>query len=288
MKSTLINITTFDDYTDFIRVWVDWKRKNEGFSFRKFCEKSGFRSPSYLKLVIDGKRAIALKSIATFAKGLELNPDQTRFFSLLVQFKHTKDPNARSQIFEDMLAHCHKSGGGRGRDKYDFLRRWQLVAIRELIAHPDFKDDLNWLREHLFGGPTLWEIKDALKTLSHLGLIKETKGRWRQASSDFHTGPEVRSLAAFQYHTQILEDSKRILRETPDPLRYFTSTVSLMDSTLYQKIKKEIVGFQDRLVDLIKSHEQKQAKGSHSGQELYMLNMQLLPFTKFFRKGTRP
>lgn len=60
------------------------KRRPElKYSFRAFSRLAGFGSPNYLHLVMVGKRVPSVAAIPKFAKGLLLNPAQTRIFTKL-------------------------------------------------------------------------------------------------------------------------------------------------------------------------------------------------------------
>ncbi|MBI4412518.1 MAG: TIGR02147 family protein [Deltaproteobacteria bacterium] len=272
------------DYVPYINDLVQYKRNIGNFSFRAFCKKSGFKSPTYLKWVLDEVRPISPKSVHRFAEGLDLGKRESRHLQLLVNYKEAKDLKTRKFFFEEILTRrSRKEENAFVREQYEYLSHWYYVTIRELAAHPDFREDPEWIQDKLAGTVTVWEIKHALKTLEQLNLfVRDDRGRLRQNDAELHTGKEVESMAAFNYHSEVLKESQEILMKVSHRLREFSSTVSLIDREAFQELKKMMHRFQDEVVRFIlsKSH---QPSGLPIGDklELFMLNMQLLPFTRF-------
>lgn len=278
-----VDITSYTDYMPYIRDLVDLKRKSEGFSFRGFCKKSGFKSPTYLKWVLDEVRPISPKAVHRFATGLDLGKRETRYFELMVNYKEAKEMEAKKFYFEEILTRQQrKEENAFVKERYEYLSHWYYVSIRELIAHPHFVEDAEWIRERLAGQVSLWEVKGALKALESLQLItRDDTGRLRQNDAQLHTGKEVESMAAYNYHSEILQQSRDILMQTSHKIREFSSVASLINRETFEELKKMMHVFQDQVIQFIlsKSH---QPSGLPVGEnlELFMLNMQLLPFTK--------
>ena len=203
---------------------------------------------------------------------------------LLVNYKEAKDVKTRKFFFEEILTRrSRKEENTFVRERYEYLSHWYYVTIRELTVHPDFREDPQWIQGKLAGSVSIWEIKHALKTLEQLRLIvRDDTGRLRQNDAELHTGKEVESMAAFNYHSEVLKEAQEILKKTSHRIREFSSMVSLIDEETFQELKTMMHRFQDEVVRFIlgKSH---QPSGLPVGKklELFMLNMQLLPFTRF-------
>src|SRR3989338_9919808 len=79
------NIFEYDNYRSFLKdLYALLKQEKSAFSFRFFSRQAGFRSPNFLKLVMEGKRNLSPESIEKFAKGLKLNKNEADFFRRLV------------------------------------------------------------------------------------------------------------------------------------------------------------------------------------------------------------
>lgn len=281
-----IDITQYTDYVEFVGDLVEYKRENENFSYRIFCKKSGFRSPSYLKWVVDGERPISLKSILKFAAGLDLDSAETHFFQLLVHYREAIDEKTKHYYYEEILK--HRKVNKREtlvKDRYEYLSHWYYVAIRELTTHPDFREDPHWIQENLRGHLNIWEIKHAIQTLLKLKLVaRDEKGKLIPHDTELHTGHEVESHAVFNYHDEVLNLSREVLQNSTHEERDFNSLVSLMDKETFDQMKKILGEFQDKIVEYLTSKDVIARQAQSGNQELYVLNTQLLPFTKIKSK----
>ncbi len=282
--SEAVEITQYMDYVPYLRDVVQKKRVVGEFSFRNFCQKSGFRSPTYLKWVLDEKRPISPKSTHRFAKGLDLGKREQRFLDLLVRYKESENPETKRFFFEEILKRRErKEEAPFVRDRYEYLSHWYTVTIRELVVLPDFDEDPHWIRKKLRGTVGAWEIKDALATLERLQLIvRDDRRKWRQNEVELHTGKDVQSLAAFQYHKEVLELSGKILTESSHEVREVQSLVALIDQKTFVELRERLRRFQDEMVRFLRERETAPSTGAR--REIFMLNMQLLPFSRFEEK----
>lgn len=280
-----IEITDYTDYQPYLTDLVRFKRQEGTFSFRIFCRKSGFGSPTYLKWVMDGVRPISPRSAHKFASGLSLDKQETHYFTLMVNYKETIDLQTKRSYYEQMLVWRQRRAGPLTKDAYEYLSHWYYVAIRELVALSDFKDDPRWIREKLGDNLTLWEIKNGFETLVRLKLIcRNAKGNWQQTTRNLLTEYEVRSLAAYNYHTEILELAQKVLKTESSKVRDYQSMVALIDMETLGELKTKIQGFQKSIVDYLQERERMNGN-KRILKELYALNMQLLPLVTNKREG---
>lgn len=91
------------DYRGFLRDrLLEIKRRNPAFSLRAFNRLAGFRSSATLKLVMDGKRNLAVDGIRRIARGFKLSEDESRYFRFLVFFNQAKDHEERDFHFQEI------------------------------------------------------------------------------------------------------------------------------------------------------------------------------------------
>ncbi len=282
-KKEGLEITRYTDYVPYIADLIKHKREVSGFSFRVFCRKSGFKSPTYLKWVVDGVRPISLKSVHKFISGLSLDKREAQYFTLMVNYKEAKDAQTKRFYYEQMLAWQHRRIGAMTKDAYEYLSHWYYVAIRELISSPDFKDDPRWIRDRLGSELTLWEIKNGLEVLERLKLIKKNGKGYEQTSKNLYTEEEVESLAAFNYHAEMLELAQQVLNKRKATERDFQSLVAMVDGRTYKDLRKKIEGFKLELVEYLQQQEREKEE-RRTPEELYALNIQLMPLSAR-RKG---
>ena len=91
------SILSYSDYRNYLRDFYE-KQKLEvsGYSYKKFSELAGIKSPNYLKLVIDGQRNLTIKNIHDFASVLKLSPQDLQFFEALVLYNQAETSKTKS------------------------------------------------------------------------------------------------------------------------------------------------------------------------------------------------
>jgi uncharacterized protein (TIGR02147 family) len=278
-QTSRVEITDYTDYVSYLVDLIEYKREVSGFSYRVFCRKSGFKSPSYLKWVVDGVRPISLKSVYKYITGLSLDKREAQYFTLMVNYKAATDQQTKRFYYEQMLKWRQHRSGNMTKDAYEYLSHWYYVAIRELIGSPEFTDDPRWIRDYLDANLTVAEIKNGLEVLERLQLITcNGKGHWEQTSKDLQTEHEVNSLAAFNYHSEMMELAQNVLTNHKGSQRDFQSLVAMIDDEAYAELLSKIRIFQEDLVEYLQQQE-KVTSNRRARKKLYALNTQLLPLT---------
>src|ERR1700691_1182133 len=81
------------------------KFKNKKFSYRYFSRMAGFKSPNFLKQVMDSQSNLSMESINKFAKVLKLNGEETSFFRNLVLLNQSTNVEEK-QIYAKEILRC--------------------------------------------------------------------------------------------------------------------------------------------------------------------------------------
>src|SRR4051794_30677028 len=79
------------------------KAGRSGFTYARFSERAGLRSPNYLKLVMDGKKNLTAENIARFARALGLRELERDYFAALVRLNQSKSSWEREYHEERLL-----------------------------------------------------------------------------------------------------------------------------------------------------------------------------------------
>lgn len=75
-----LSVFDFLDYRSFIRSWFALnKQGSKIFSHRYFAKRAGFKTSSFVKMVIDGKRSLTVESAARCAKAMRLGKRNNLF-----------------------------------------------------------------------------------------------------------------------------------------------------------------------------------------------------------------
>jgi uncharacterized protein (TIGR02147 family) len=87
----------YDDFRRFLSDCYTLKKKNDPtYSYKRFAEAADLGSHNYLKLVMDGDRALTIANIHRFSSALDLTPSETRYFEALVLFNQAESNSEKA------------------------------------------------------------------------------------------------------------------------------------------------------------------------------------------------
>lgn len=194
MKIWAPNIFTYVDYRQFLGDYYDAAKANvAAFSYRYFARRAGYKSPNFLKLVIDGKRNLSPESIEKFAEALELSRRERQFFADLVEFDQSPSPVDRANAFERVAA-SRRFREARRIDSgfFRYLSTWYIPVIREMVARKDFNPDPAWIAAEVYPPIRPEDAERALELLFELELlVRDDQGRVSRGDPSLTTGHEV-------------------------------------------------------------------------------------------------
>ncbi len=276
MKRTrpAIDLFRYRDYRQFLRDWyAQTKRDRRSFSFRAFSQRAGFRSPNFLKLVMDGDRNLTEESVVKFMNGLNLNKQEQEFFRDLVFFNQSTNHELKDKYYRNMLRsrrlkHLTPIEG----KQYEYYSKWYHPVVRELVNATDFDGRAEWIAQRLNPPITNEEAARSLALLARLGFIEQgADGRWKQSSTLVSTGPEPCSHTVFTYHLGLLDLTKEILRRTPPAKRDISALTLGVARERLPQIKKMVQEFREEIMKLV-------SEDVHP-EEVVQLNVQMYPVT---------
>ncbi|MBX3020084.1 MAG: TIGR02147 family protein [Bdellovibrionales bacterium] len=230
----------FADYREFLKaLYQHHKKTSMDFSYRRFSELAGFKSPNILKLVIDGKRNLTPRSSAKVARAFRLNEEQTQFFNGLVLVNQAKTAHERAKHAADLFRiETFRRLYPLKVAQHDIYANWFAIAIREMVASPAFKEDATWIAKQLYGAPDVEAIQAALDNLFKLGLLeRDSKGRARQRETNITTGHEVDSGAVAAFHRQMIEMGSTSIDRFKRFEREVSASTLLVSEETFQKLK---------------------------------------------------
>lgn len=284
MKSIdrLRTVFLYMDYRDFLKEWyAEAKKKHPSFSLRSFAKRAGFRSHNTLKLVMQGKRNLSTGSARQFVKGLKLERREGEYFETLVAYNQATDPEERQKFYERLLQQQEFSHVRTLlQDQYEYYSSWYHTAVRELVSHPDFKEDPLWISRHLSPNISPEEARQSLELLERLGLIAQAKGgRLHQTDKLLSTGPEVHSHTVAQYHRSVLDLAKSAIDRFPRDNRDISSLTLGISRAMLPVLKRRIQLFREEVMRLISTDQRTES--------VIQFNLQLFPLTTLETGGGR-
>lgn len=126
------SISAYLDYRLFLQdIYNYLKVQKAQFSYRSFAKAARVNSPSFLKLVMGGKRNLSDESIEKFAHALQLNNDECEFFRTLVKYNQatTIEEKMRNYKWLQRLKSDNALDTLLGSPEQEFWERWFGVAM---------------------------------------------------------------------------------------------------------------------------------------------------------------
>src|SRR5512133_3155273 len=98
------------DYREFLlHTFEEKKSKHDFYSYRLFSQKAGFKSPNFLKLVIDGERNLTKESIFKTCKAFSLNKKESDYFENLVFLNQSKSLEEKNSYLVKIVKYRSRS-----------------------------------------------------------------------------------------------------------------------------------------------------------------------------------
>jgi uncharacterized protein (TIGR02147 family) len=269
----------YDNYRAYLRdLYGFYKKTKPHFSYRYFSQKAGFRSPNFLKLVIEGKRNLSPESIERFTSALKLNKKETEFFRILVHLNQARTIGEKKLYAEKLMQfRSFRYIHPLRQDQYRYYAEWYNIPIRELTILPEFSEDPGWIARSLLPPISPQQAQKALNLLLQLGLLeRDESGRLVQADAFISTGDEVTSTSVANYHREMIQKGSEALDRFPGPVRDISSVTMALSESSFQEIKSLIQRFRKELLAI--------ADQDQRPEGVYQINFQLFPLAKRAKK----
>ena len=264
------------DYRSFLKDLVAaLKAQRPEFTMRYFAQKAGLGSPSYLKMVIDGKRQLTDKSMDKFCEALLLNGREKEYFTALVKYNQETNPDQKAQLFEQ-LTHLRprKTLTALEKNQIKYLTHHHYACIREMVLLKDFFEDAKWIAARCLPRISPQEARDALETLLDMGLLKhDTNGKLIQSESVVGTQAQTEAVEAFNFHDAVLTKARQCLSQSKQDERHFEALTSPVTPKIYKALRDKIHKLIDESLEEVNSLQE-------GFDDIYQLNVQLFPVTK--------
>lgn len=277
----------YSDYRVYLQHMIVWLKANQrGFSYRSFARKAGYSSPSFLKLVAEGKRNLSLSSIAAFGKALGHSRKDQEIFENLVLLCQAQTDADRNRYYARLRKLRGKGQSSRAtqmeKAQYDVYSRWYVIPIRELMLQPDFQEDPEWIARRLRPAIRPSEARKALDLLTDVGLaVRDDSGRLRPTTIKLAaTGNPVGPLAARNYHRSMLELAAKTLDTVAVEQRNISSLTISLTPEQYEEVCERIAEFRKEIFDLIEDDDAANGDSASALENIYLLGFQLFPLSR--------
>ena len=268
------DVFAYLDLCAYLRdVYAYKKAHGRGFSYRAFSRRAGLRTPNHLKRIMDGERTLTPEMAIRYAAALSLSGDAATYFCDLAAFNRASTFDERNAAYDRLTGYrSYKRAHHLDHVHAEYCAKWYIPAIRELVLHPDFRDDPAWIAAQLVPPIRSTEAARAVETLEHLGLLERKGGKLVQAERVVTTGAETRGLHIRNYHRSMMDQAVQSMDLVPASDRDISSiTVCARRDTLHA-IKERVQRFRQELLAL--------AANDPDGDCVVQLNIQLFPLSQ--------
>ncbi len=97
-------ITEYQDYRLYLQGYYEERKRTSAFSWREFAKTAGFASPSYLKLVCEGKSSLSRVTVELVAHATGLAGYEVDYFKAMVNFGNAQKDDAKKGYLAEMLS----------------------------------------------------------------------------------------------------------------------------------------------------------------------------------------
>lgn len=271
-------IYEYMDYREFLRDFYTSKKYQHSFySYRLFSQKAGFKSPNFLKLVIDGKRNLTKESVFKFSRAIGLNRGESEYFENMVFLNQSRTLEEKNSYLSRLMKFRIKTDPKKIEEsEYEYYSRWYNPVIRELATAVDFRDDFRRLASSVVPAISPGEAQKSIELLLKLEFIRRCEdGTYEKTASVLSTGPQVRSVAIGNYHKAMMKLGSDSLERFRASERNISSLTLSVSENTFDTMVARIEQFRKELLDV--------AESDCDPQKVVQLNLQLFPLTVDFR-----
>ncbi|MCQ2101893.1 MAG: TIGR02147 family protein [Fibrobacter sp.] len=266
-------IIEYQDYRRYMQDFYEERKKKSAFTWREFSKIAGFSSPSYLKLVCDGKSSLSRVGLPRVANALGLTGFEYDYFELLVEFGNVKDDEKKKAIFAEMnrIAKEHKVRI-MDADTFAYYESSVNSIVRELA--PLMPGALpNEIAKKIKHDYSAQQVRDALSLLTKLGLLQESgENAYQQTDKALTSSSEAIPLAVRSMHREMADLAKESLDKVDASERNISGVTMGVDAETLARITEEVDICRRRIIAL--------ANECKSIDRVYRLNLQLFPLTE--------
>lgn len=264
-------IIEYTDFRKFMRDYYEERKRCSAFSWREFSKIAGFSSPSYMKVVCDGKSKLSRIGVERTGAAMGLAGFEMDYFRAMVKFGQAEVESKKVAAYEEMLsiAKMYKVRVLEG-DLFEFYDTWRNPVLRELAplmpgATP------GELAKMCYPEVSAQEVQESLAFLTKAGLLKKTEGKLVQSETSVKGSNDATRLAMRGMHRMMSQLATPAL-ELPVEERNFSGVTMGLSRESYSKIENLLDEFRRKIIAV--------AAEEKNVEQVYRLNLQLFPLTK--------
>lgn len=264
------------EYQDYRVCMMDYykdRKKKSAFTWRDFSKAAGFASPSYLKLVCDGKSSLSRVGIPKVAAAMGYTGAEYDYFVNLVEFGNAKDDKKKSDFFNKMTRIASEQ---RVRvlnaETFAYYDSAVNSIVRELapLMPGALPNEIAKKIKHTFSAQ---HVRESLAFLVKANLLRETGVNSYEQTDKAITGSgEAIPLAIRSMNRQMIDLARESLDKDGTDERNISGVTMGVDAETYKQIVQELTACRKKIIAI--------ANKCQDIDRVYRLNLQLFPLTE--------
>lgn len=269
-------IVEYSDFRMFMRDFYEERKRCSAFSWREFSKLAGFSSPSYMKVVCDGKSKLSRIGVERTGAAMGLSGFEMDYFRAMVKFGQAETEETKKTAYNEMLAiaKTYKVRTLEG-DLFQYYDSWRNPVLRELApimpgATP------GEMAKMCYPEVSALEVRDSLEFLTKAGLLKKVDGNFVQSETSVKGTTDATRLALRGMLREMSKLATPAL-ELPKEVRNFSGVTMGLSRDSYCKIESVLDECRRQIIAI--------AAEETNIEQVYRVNLQLFPLTKNVKEG---
>lgn len=266
-------LTEYRDYRCCMQDFYDDRKKAGSFTWREFARLAGFTSPTYLKLVCEGKSSLSEIGVEKVAAAMNLGGFEHAYFRNLVRYNQAKDDETKKKAFASMkdIAKANKIRVVDG-DAFTYFESWKNPVLRELVAMmPGATPEA--IAEMCWQPITAYEVRKSLDFMVSVGILqRKSRNVYVQTDKALVGNSDVMPLVLRSMHREMAGFAQKSIDEFDPKERDISGVTMGIDHEAYEQIVRELESCRRKIVAI--------ANMSKEPNQVYRLNLQMFPLSK--------
>lgn len=281
----------YESFRPFIKDMVEYQIETSKSlnSFRAVSVHLGFRSQSLLSMIISGERNLSAENMEKLAKGLKLGKKETRYFSNLVSFEQANTIEEKSYYSHQLiLANVSSNSSQIKKAQLKYLTELHYITIREMTNLRNFEENPEKIAKSLIPSVGVTKVKKAIQELEKFNYLKrDSEGKVVGAEEIVTTGDvgqwdKIKLNALKKLHKQMGELAVEHLSKGDPKERNISGVTVTLSKSKFTRVAALLAELRREILKVENENEPDIGKND---QEVYRINLQLFPLTKWNKKG---
>ncbi len=274
-------VMSFVDYRLFLQAWYEYHKQNTpGFSFGTWTTQCQFKSRSYIRSVMLGKRNLTTDSVQKILKSLKLNHLEAEYFEHMVLYANATNFHAKEYHFQQIVTLCEQKTGNEVCDIFKFLSNPKTPRVHLLLSLKNLNCTEEFVAETF--DITKTEAREILQNIQDCGLatFDSQSGSWRSTNKNLTIPEELGNTGIQSFHSNSLKEALEAINLSPQE-RHFDSMALTLTSAEFAEMKADLNQFFNYI-------SKKYTSQILDGARVCQININLIPASEALQEVVHP